>query len=71
MAVEDEVGAEVDEDRAAVAAEGGDFADGLAVDVFGFFFFLFAEVDFGVGGAIQDERWAGEGKRRPLAIHHR
>src|SRR5579872_29465 len=54
-AVEDEIGADMDEGGAIFFAEFGEIADGAAINGVGFFLLLFAEIDLGVGGAVEDE----------------
>src|SRR5947209_4780393 len=57
FAVENEVGADVNEIRAELAAEFGEIANGVAVDGVGFVFFGFGQVYLCVSGAVQQKRW--------------
>jgi len=60
FAVEDVIGADVDEAAAVGIAEFGDPAGGEAIDLMGQFRFVFAKIDLGDGCGIDDEvGWLG------------
>ena len=54
--VEDEIGADVNECCAGIAAQGREFPDGKTIDGVGLVQLLLAKIDFGMGGAVQHQR---------------